>query len=424
MSTSSAPAVPSGIPSGNNALAARGKRRIEWSFQSMPVLQFVRKQFIKTQPFARMRLAACLNITPETANLLITLRDGGANLAVGAAQPLSAEDDIAASLLKDYGLRIHPGVREVIAEPPHLVLDHAAEVSKVLHAAEPIPAILGATEQTASGANKLRRLARNGALAYPVIALDDSQTKQLVENRYGTGQSILEAILRATNVLIAGMNVVVLGYGNCGSGVALRAKGLGANVMVCEVDPLRALTAVLEGYRVLSISEAASLGDLFVASTGGKNIIGREHFEKFKTGAVLCNAGNSAVEFDLETLAHISSSHRTGRDYVEEFVLRDGRRIYLLAGGQTISSIPAGAPSASVLDISCANQALSAEYLVKSVPAFDKTKGVSSLEKIVHPVPAGMDRQIAKIKLESMGIQIDRLTMEQEQYLAAWSDGA
>ncbi len=257
-----------------------------------------------------------------------------------------------------------------------------------------------------------------------MIALHDSQTKQLFENRYGTGQSTVEAIVRSTNVLLAGLNVVVLGYGSCGSGIALRAKGLGANIIVSEVDPIRALNAAMEGHRVLSMSEAASLGDVFVAATGGKNVIGREHFEKFKNGAILCNAGHSPVEFDLETLTHISSSHRPSRDFVEEFILRDGRRIYVLAAGHVINTVSAGAPPASVLDISYGNQALSAEYLVKSVPAFDKTKGVSSLDKTVYPVPAAIDRQVAKIKLESMGIQIDRLTMEQEQYLATWSDGA
>lgn len=434
MSTSSAPpAVSSGIPSGlkDLALSARGKRRIEAAFQSMVVLQSVRKHFIKTQPFARLRLAACLNITPETANLLITLRDGGAKLAVCPAFPLSPEDDeIAASLTKDYGLSlfIHnpdpgapPYIQAALAEQPHLILDTGCQLLNALRPAptETPETVLGAIEQTSVGANQIRRWAREGGLRYPVIALHESETKQLFESRYGTGQSAVEAILHYTNVLLAGLNIVVLGFGSAGRGIALRAQGLGANVIVTEVDPIRGLHAAMEGYRVLSIGEAASLGDVFIAATGCKNVIGREHFEKFRNGVILCNAGPCTVQLDLETLSHISSSHRPNREFVEEFILRDGRRIYLLANGQIVSQSTAGGLPASVLDISCGNQALSAEYLVKSVLAFDKTKGVSSLDKTVYPVPAGIDRQVAKIKLESMGIKIDRLTVEQEQYLSA-----
>ncbi len=441
MSTSPALAVSSGIPSGMNdlGLAARGKRRIEWAFQSMPVLQSVRKHFIKTQPFAGLRVAACLNVTPEAANLLISMRDGGANLAFCAAHPLSPEDDIAASLVKDYGLPVYASTRDVgiarspaeavlpvedvLTVRPNLILDHGAQLSSALQAVpvEAFESVLGGIEQTSSGATHLRRMAREGTLRYPVLAINDSQTKQLFENRYGVGQSTVEAIVRWTNVLLAGMNVVVLGYGSCGSSIALRAKGFGANIIVTEADPIRALQAAMEGHRVLSIGEAASLGDVFITATGCKSVMGREHFEKFKNGAILCNAGHSSVEIDLETLAHISSSHRPSRDFVEEFILRDGRRLYLVAGGQVIHTASAAAVPASVLDISYGNQALSAEYLVKSVSGLDKTKGVSSLDKTVYPVPAAIDRQVAKIKLESMGIKIDRLTMEQEQYLASWS---
>ena len=445
MSSSPAPAVPSGIHSGFNdiALSARGKRRIEAAFQSMPVLQSIRKHFIKTQPFADLQVAACLNLTPEAANLLITMRDGGARLALCAANPLTSEEDIAASLVaslvKDYGIAVYAAggdaglasrsvIDAALAERPHLVLDHTCRLSAALHAAptEDLEGVMGAVEQTAWGAVQFRRMAREGALRYPVVALHESQTKQLFESRYGAGQSAVEAVVRCTNVLLAGLNVVVLGYGSCGSGIALRAKGFGANVIVTEADPIRALHAAMEGHRVLSFSEASSVGDVFITATGGKNVIGREHFEKFKNGAILCNAGHSPAEIDLETLAHIASSHRPSREFVEEFILRDGRRIYLLAGGQVIASVSAGLPPSSVLDISYGNQALSAEYLVKSVSAaldktIDKTKAASSLDPIVHPVPAAIDRQVAKIKLESMGIKTDRLTMEQEQFLAAWS---
>lgn len=436
MSSSSASAVASGIPSGRNdsSVALRGKRRIEFAFQSMSALQSIRKHFIKTQPFANLRVVACVSLTAETANLLVTLRDGGAQVAVCAAQPLSNEDEVAASLMKDYGIPVSAAGAEAatatahleaaLLEPPHLVLDENAQLSNVLHAgtAETTEHVLGAVEQSVTGANALRRLAREGGLRYPVIALYDSQTRQLFEIRFGGGQSVVEAILRYGNVLLAGLNVVVLGYGARGAGVALRAKGAGGNIIVTEIDPVRAYQAVLDGCRVLSIAEAASLGDVFVTTTGGKNVIGREHFEKFKNGVILCNAGHSAVEIDLETLAHIASSHRPHGEAVEEFILRDGRRIYLLAGGQSLGTT-AAAPS-SVVDMACASEALSAEYLLKSVRAFDKSKGASSLEKMVYPVPAAIDRQVAKMKLESMGINIDRLTVEQEHYLANWSEGA
>jgi adenosylhomocysteinase len=432
------PVAASGIPSGKAELSpsARGKRRMESAFQSMSVLQSIRKHFIKTQPFAKLNVAACFELSPESANLLVTLRDGGAQLAFCPAQLLAPEDEIAASLLKDYGIAIfnpdpdapasQAHLEAALATPPHLVLDEQARFSQALHNAPPDLSreMLGAVEQTESGVNALRRLAREGTLRYPVVALPESQTKQLFEHRYGTGQSVIEAIVRSGNILLAGLNVVVLGYSARGAGIALRAKGLGANIIVTEVDPVHALHALLDGHRVISIAEAASLGDVFVATTGGKNVIAREHFEKFKNGAILCNAGSSPVEFDLETLAHIASSHRPTRDFVEEFSLRDGRRIFLMAGGQSVTAAGAAPAPSSVLDLACASQALSAEYLLKSVPSLDKTKGASSLDKIVYPVPAAIDRQVAKMKLESMGVNIDRLTVEQEHFLSSSSDGA
>lgn len=433
MSTSPAPALPAGLASGkiDPALAARGKRRIEWAFQSMCVLQSVRKHFIKTQPFARLQVAACLTLTPETANLLITLRDGGARIAwfssdVFSPDAVSPDEDLIASLSKDYGLSPSlaappaSALDAVVAASPNLMLDQGG---LLIQAAQAVPeGVLGAVEQSTSAVPALRRLAREGALRFPVVSLAECQTRRLFENRYGTAQATLDAIARSSNVLLAGLHVVVLGYGSSGSALALRAAGLGAHVIVTEIDPVRALEAALDGQRVLSIGEAASLGDIFIVTAGSKNSIAREHFEKFKNAVILCNAGHASVAIDLETLTHISASHRPAGDSLEEYVLRDGRRLYLLARGEILRTEPVGRPPASVFDISCGNLALSAEYLVKSVHAFDKTKGASSLDKLVYPVPDAIDRQVAKIKLESMGIKIDRLTMEQEQYLA--SDGA
>lgn len=408
------------------SLAERGKRRIEWAFQSMCVLQAVRKHFIKAQPFARIRIASCLNVTAETANLMITLRDGGATLALCSASPLSTDDEVAACLAKDYNVSVFavkgesPAARRahldaVLAFKPHLTMDDGCDIVSAFHSRpqEASEAVLGGTEETTTGAVRLRRLAQSGALPYPIIAINDASTKQLFDNRYGTGQSTIDAILRCTNALLAGLNLVVVGYGSCGAGIALRAKGLGASVIVTEVNPIRALQASMDGYRVLSMADAAAFGDVFVTVTGNKNVIGREHFEKFKNGAILCNSGHSNVEIDLETLAGIASSRRQTRESVEEFALRDGRRIYLLANGEVINVAAANGHPASVMDLSFGNQALSAEYLVKNH---------STLEKAVHPVPADIDRQVAKLKLESMGVKIDRLTVEQEHYLASWSD--
>jgi adenosylhomocysteinase len=420
MSTPALAAIPSDVR--DLALAERGKRRIEWAFQSMCVLQGIRKHFIKEQPFARYRIAACLHISPEAANLMITLRDGGANLMLCAASPSSTHDDVAACLVKDYGIPVfgicgenhetfvsHIGA--VLAHEPQIVIDDGCTLTAALHEnhEQALAALIGGTEDTAIGVARLRVAARENQLDFPVVAVGEAVTKQLFENRYGTGQGILDALLRVTGILVAGLNVVVIGYGSCGRGIAQRARGLGASVSVAEVDPVRAVEAVMEGYRVLSLAEAAVFGDVFITATGNKNVINREHLDKFKNGAMLCNAGHSNIEIDSEALAQAAFSRRHTRDFVEEFAMRDGRRLYLLGDGRLINLNATEGQPPSVMDIALANHALAAEYLVKNR---------KSLQKSVIAVPYEIDRQVAKIKLESMSVKIDRLTVEQEQYLA------
>ena len=407
------------------ALAEPGKRRIEWAFQSMPVLQSVRKQFIKAQPLAGIRVAARLHLSAETANLLIAFRDGGASLAVCAASPLSTQDDIAASLVRDYGLSVYAVRGEedavcrqhadaVLDSKPQVIVESGGDLTAILYSKRPelVEEVLFGTEETVGGVARLKGMAKDGALRYPIVAVHDAPLVHLLDNRYGTGQSTVDSIVRATNVLIAGMNVVVAGYGRCGRGIAMRARGLGAHVAVCEVDAARAIEAVMDGHRVLSMAEAAQIGDIFITATGNKSVIGREHFEKLKNGAILCSVGNSNAEIDLEMLVRLSSSHRYLREAVEEYAIRDGRRIYLLAGGRAVHLAGDGLPS-TVMDLGFANQALSVEYLLRNR---------ERLEKRVYPVPEEIDRSVAKLKLESMGIKIDRLPPEQESYSAAGQD--
>lgn len=405
------------------ALAGLGKRRIEWAFSSMPVLQTIRKQFIKAQPLAGVRIAACLHVTSETANVLITLRDGGAEPVLCASNPLSTQDDIAASLVRDYGIPVfamsgesaeahESHILSAIDFAPQITIDGGCDLLTALHTRRPefLAGVIGGTEKTTTGVARLRAMARDGSLQYPVISINDSSTKHLFDNRYGTGQSTLDGILRATNALVAGLNVVVAGYGWCGRGFAHRARGLGANVIVTEVDPIRAVEAVMDGFRVMSMSEAAAIGDVFCTLTGNRHVVGREHFEKLKSGAILCNAGHSDVEIDLETLGKMSSSRRPMRELVEEFALRDGRRIYVLGYGRLINLTAGEGHPASVMDVSFANQALSVEYLVQNA---------KDLERKVYAVPEDLDKKVARMKLESMGIKIDRLTPDQEQYLGS-----
>jgi len=408
-------------------LADAGKRRIEWAFQSMPVLQTIRKQFIKTQPLAGIRIGACLHVTTETANLMVTLRDGGANIALCASNPLSTQDDAAASLVRDYNIPVfaikgenndsyYSHIMAVLDHRPQLTMDDGADLVTILHTKRKdlLPGVIGGTEETTTGVIRLRAMAKEGVLQYPIVAVNDALTKHFFDNRYGTGQSTIDGIVRATNVLLAGTNFVVAGYGWCGKGLAMRARGMGANVIVTEIDPIKAIEALMDGFRVMSMPEAAQIGDVFVTVTGNKNVIAREHFERLKNGAILANSGHFNVEIDLDTLGRMASSRRQTREFVEEFSMRDGRKVYVLGEGRLINLAAAEGHPASVMDMSFANQALSSEYMVQNH---------KDLEKKVYPVPEELDKRVAKLKLEAMGVKIDRLTAEQEEYLASWSEG-
>ncbi len=409
------------------ALAERGKRKIEWANQQMPVLQLIRKQFIKEQPLKDVRIAACLHVTSETANLAVALRDGGADVVLCASNPLSTQDEVAACLVKDYSIptfaikgednaTYYAHISAALDHKPQITMDDGADLVTTLltKRTDLVAGVIGGTEETTTGVIRLRAMAKDGTLKYPIIAVNDALTKHLFDNRYGTGQSTIDGILRATNLLIAGLKVVVAGYGWCGRGVAMRAKGLGADVIVTEVSPVRALEAVMDGFRVMPMSEAAKLGDIFITVTGNKSILAAEHFERLKDGAVLCNAGHFNVEIDIPALEKLSSAKRPARPFVDEYVLRDGHKVYLLGEGRLINLTAAEGHPAAVMDMSFANQALSAEYLIKNA---------SQLEKQVYSVPEPIDRQIARLKLESMGILVDKLSPEQEQYLASWSEG-
>jgi adenosylhomocysteinase len=408
-------------------LAAKGKTRIEWANQWMPVLQLIRKRFIKERPLEGVRIAACLHVTTETGNLAITLRDGGADVVVCASNPLSTQDDVAASLAADYGIPVfaikgedentyYSHIMSALDHHPQITMDDGADlVTAVLtKRKEQISEIIGSTEETTTGVIRLRSMAKEGVIKFPVISVNDADTKHLFDNRYGTGQSTIDGIIRATNILIAGSRVVVSGYGWCGRGVAMRAKGLGADVIVTEVNPTRALEAVMDGFRVMPMNEAAKIGQVFVTVTGDKSVINGDHFKEMRDGAVVANSGHFNVEIDIPALEKMSLSKRQTRDFVEEFTLRDGRKIYLLGEGRLVNLAAAEGHPAAVMDMSFANQALSVEYLVKNS---------KNLEAKVYPVPAEIDQNVAKLKLESLGVAIDKLTPEQEQYLASWSEG-
>ncbi|HET6843238.1 MAG TPA: adenosylhomocysteinase [Candidatus Angelobacter sp.] len=425
MSTSVVNAISSDIKSIDQA--DLGKRRIEWANQSMPVLQSIRKEFIKNQPLKGMRISACLHVTTETANLAITLRDGGADVILCGSNPLSTQDDVAASLVRDYNISVHAikgednetyykHILSALDHKPHITMDDGADLvsTALTKRKEVIEGIIAGTEETTTGVIRLRAMAKDGALRYPIIAVNDALTKHMFDNRYGTGQSTIDGVIRCTNALIAGSKFVVAGYGWCGRGLASRAKGMGADVIVTEIDPTKAIEAVMDGFRVMSMGEAAKIGDIFVTVTGNKNVIAREHFENMKNGAVIANSGHFNVEIDIPTLEKMASSKRQTREFVDEYAMRDGRKLYLLGEGRLINLAAAEGHPASVMDMSFANQALSCEYLVKNH---------KSLEHKVYAVPEELDKKIARLKLESMGIKIDRLTPEQEEYLASWSEG-
>jgi adenosylhomocysteinase len=409
------------------ALADEGKRKIQWANQHMPVLQLIRKQFIKDQPLKGIRMSACLHITSETANLAITLRDGGADVVLCASNPLSTQDDVAACLVKDYNIptfaikgednaTYYAHLNAALDHHPQITMDDGADlVTQLLtKRADLLKGVIGGTEETTTGVIRLRAMVKDGTLKYPIIAVNDALTKHMFDNRYGTGQSSLDGIMRATNLLIAGLHVVVSGYGWCGKGVAMRAKGLGADVIVTEISPTRALEAVMDGFRVMPMAEAAKIGDVFITVTGNKSILAHEHFERMKDGAVISNSGHFNVEIDIPALEKLASGRKHVRPFVEEFSMKDGRKIYLLGEGRLINLAAAEGHPASVMDMSFANQALASEYMVKNS---------SQLKPQVYSVPEAIDRQIAKLKLESMGIQVDKLTPDQEQYLASWSEG-
>jgi adenosylhomocysteinase len=411
----------------NIDLADVGKRRIEWANQSMPVLQSIRKDFIKSQPLKGIRISACLHVTTETANLAITLRDGGADLVLCASNPLSTQDDVAASLVRDYSISVHAikgednetyykHILSALDHKPHLTMDDGADLvsTALTKRQDVVEGIIAGTEETTTGVIRLRAMAKDGALRYPIVAVNDAMTKHMFDNRYGTGQSTMDGVIRCTNSLVAGSKFVIAGYGWCGRGLASRARGMGADVIVTEIDPTKAIEAVMDGYRVMSMHEAAKIGDIFVTVTGNKNVIGREHFGAMKDGAVVANSGHFNVEIDIPALEKMSSSKRQTREFVDEYAMKDGRKIYLLGEGRLINLAAAEGHPASVMDMSFANQALSCEFLVKNH---------KSLERKVYPVPEELDKKIARLKLESMGIKIDRLTPEQEEYLASWSEG-
>jgi adenosylhomocysteinase len=411
----------------NISLAADGRLRIEWAEQSMPVLRQVRERFAHEQPLKGIRLGACLHVTTETAVLMLTLKAGGAQLALCASNPLSTQDDAAAALVREYEIpvyaqkgedhdRYYKHLAAVLATRPQLTMDDGADLISQLHGARKdlVGDVIGGTEETTTGVIRLRAMEREGVLAFPVIAVNDADTKHLFDNRYGTGQSTLDGIIRATNVLLAGRTVVVAGYGMCGRGVAARAKGLGAHVVVTEVEPLRALEAVMDGFQVMPMTKAAGVGDVFVTVTGNTSVMSSDHFGLLKDGAILSNSGHFNVEIDLETLGAMARSRRPVRPFVEEFVLASGRRIYVLAEGRLINLAAAEGHPASVMDMSFANQALAAEYMVKNG---------RTLPRKVFVVPREIDLEIARLKLASMGVEIDQLTKAQREYLASWTHG-
>ncbi len=408
-------------------LSGMGKKRIEWAELDMPVLRKVKENFSKKKPLKGTTIAACLHVTTETANLVITLKAGGADVTLCASNPLSTQDDVAASLIKDYGIPVfaikgednktyYKHLNAALDKKPNITMDDGADLVSLLHTdrKDLAPGVLGSTEETTTGVIRLKSLAASKILKFPVIAVNDASTKHFFDNRYGTGQSTLDGILRATNRLFAGSTFVVCGYGWCGKGVAMRAKGMGANVVVTEIDPLKALEAVMDGFRVMPMAEAAKIGDIFCTVTGNLNVIRKEHFVKMKDGVLVCNSGHFNVELDLDGLKSVSKGKKVVRDFVEEYTMKNGRKVCVLGEGRLINLASAEGHPASVMDMSFANQALAADFLVK--------KG-KNLAKEVYTVPEEIDKEIARLKLASLGMKIDTLTPEQKKYLASWEMG-
>src|SRR3990170_3472783 len=409
------------------SLAVEGKNKIEWAAREMPVLQGIKKEFSKSKPLKNLNIGACLHVTSETANLMIALKEGGANVALCASNPLSTQDDVAASLVKDSKIKVfavkgednktyYRHINSVLDTKPQVTMDDGADLISTIHSSrkELLKGVYGGTEETTTGVIRLKSMEKKGVLFYPIVAVNDAKTKHFFDNRYGTGQSTIDGILRATNRLLAGSVFVVAGYGWCGRGLAMRAHGWGANVVVTEIDPLKAIEAVMDGYRVMPMADAAAIGDFFCTVTGDVKVIRKEHFEVMKDGAIIANSGHFNVEIDIPALERLSKRKRTIRDFVEEYSLSDGRRINLLGEGRLINLASAEGHPASVMDMSFANQALSAEYVVKQG---------KKLKKDVYPVPAEIDSEIARLKLDGIGITIDKLTKEQEKYLASWEMG-
>lgn len=406
------------------ALAEGGELRIEWAARRMPVLASIRERFEKEKPLEGIRIAATMHVTTETANLMRALRAGGASVALSASNPLSTQDDVAAAMVADgmpvFAIRgedsdtFYRHIDAILDTEPHIVFDDGADATTVLHKARADQPVLGGLEETTTGIVRLRAMAADGVLRYPVVAVNDSDTKHLFDNRHGTGQSSLDGILRATNILIAGKTVVVAGYGDCGWGIATRAAGLGANVAVIEVNPIRALSAAMEGHRLLTADEAAPIGDLFLTATGDIHIFRREHFNAMKDGAILANAGHFDVEIDLEALDELAVGRRVLRENLEEYELEDGRRILIIAEGRLVNLGAAEGHPADVMDLSFADQALAAEWLVVNE---------DELGPEVYTLPRELDEEVARLKLEAMGASLETLTAEQERYLASWEQG-
>ena len=409
------------------ALADGGVQRIEWADRQMPVVAAIRERFERDRPLEGFRVSACLHVTTETANLMRTLKAGGAEVVLCASNPLSTQDDVAAALVAEYEIATfavkgedndtyYQHLEAAIDHRPHITMDDGADVIGILHSArrEQLGDVIAGTEETTTGVIRLKALERDGKLGFPVVAVNEAKTKHLFDNRYGTGQSTIDGIIRATNVLLAGRVFVVAGYGWCGRGVAMRAKGLGAHVIVTEIDPMKALEAVMDGFQVMPMDKAAEVGDIFVTATGDKHVIARQHIDRLKDGAILANTGHFNVEIEIPALRELATETRMARAFVEEFSLPDGRKVYLLAEGRLVNLSAAEGHPAQVMDMSFANQALGAEYVVANA---------TTLEKRVYDVPKEIDDEIARLKLATMGVDIDSLTDEQAKYLASWDEG-